>query len=445
MSAWRAWGGACVFGVALLSGVGAWRSQAFAFDRVVALATPPRPPSRGVTQGVRLARFKGVPARSVWCLPGGPRALRATVALGRRKVDGRCRALRVIGHTAAGRAATLCAMTGGALWARPAGASRGVAMRVLGPHGAFRRVALAVDGRRLLVSAQVRARATQAHFWIRISGVRRIRMVVTEDVRTRTGAGGVRDRPMLSAFYGYGIGGSMPAAAVDPARHDADGLWLDGARSMSWLPLRNPPRPWSRAYGSAVRGFGLCQRDRATRDYGVHAAREQDAPDVWVRWAGRGGPVIVRERPSAGSGRPNIGAVFMPGGVHVTGHGWAGHYRLLWGRSPAHPESVAAVVSSLIGGNADTGARKYVIDYAGGPLKGRFPIGAVTGGVRVRPDTFVTQDTVGFNPYTGGYRQVVQVMPVPGRTVQVRAWLKLHGRGVSEIWRYVLFAPRVAH
>jgi glucans biosynthesis protein len=106
---------------------------------------------------------------------------------------------------------------------------------------------------------------------------------------------------------------------------------------------------------------------------------------------------------------------------------------------------VAVVVSSLIGGNADTGARKYVIDYAGGPLEGRLPIGAVAGSVRVRPDTFVTQDAVGFNPYTGGYRQVVQVMPVPGRTVQVRAWLDLGGQVISEIWRYALFTPRVAH
>ena len=420
-------------------------SQALAFDRIVVMKdTAPRP-SPWAARGVLLARLSPTPAREIWCLQGGSRPLRVAVASAGHEIYDRCQALRVTGHGADGRPVTFFSMAGGSFWARPAGGSRGVAMRALGRYGVFRKVTLVADARGLVVSAQAWAEAARARYRIYVKGTRVVRMEVTERVRYQNVATGVRDRPALAAFYDYGVANHMPTAAVDLARHDADGLWLDQAGSISWLPLRNPPKPWSRAFGASVRGVGLVQRNRALRYFGVHVAREQDAPDVFVRWTGRGGAVVLRERPSAGGGGPNIGVIFAPGGVRATGHGWTGRYRLVWEPAPTHPERVAVVVSSLIGGNADTGARKYVIDYAGGPLEGRYPIGAVAGGVRVRPDTFVTQDTVGFNPYTGGYRQVVQVMPVPGRTVQVRAWLNLRGQVVSEIWRYALFAPRVAH
>ncbi len=420
-------------------------SQALAFDRIVALKDAARHSSPWVAHGVLLARLSSTPAREVWCLQGGSQPLRVAVASAGHEVYGRCQALRVTGPGADARPVTFFSLARGSFWARPAGGSRGVAMQALGRHGVFRKVTLAVNARGLVVSAQAWAEAARARYRIFVEGTRVVRMEVTERVRYQNAATGVRDRPALAAFYDYGVANHMPASAVDLARHDADGLWLDQARSISWLPLRNPPKPWSRTFGASVRGVGLVQRNRALRDFGVHVAREQDAPDVFVRWTGRGGAVVLRERPSAGGGGPNIGVIFAPGGIRATGHGWTGRYRLVWERAPAHPERVAVVVSSLIGGNADTGARKYVIDYAGGPLEGRLPIGAVAGSVRVRPDTFVTQDAVGFNPYTGGYRQVVQVMPVPGRTVQVRAWLDLGGQVISEIWRYALFTPRVAH
>lgn len=438
---------ACAAGPGLIAGalgVAAATSPARAFDRLVPMRAAPPRPSPWAARGVLLARLASRPARAVWCLPGGPRSVRVTVATRRHEVDGRCQALRVMARTAGGRAVTPFAVSGGAFWARPAGASRGVMVRALGPGGVFRNVVLAEGRGRLLVSAQARARATRARYRIRISGGRAVRMAVTEGVRYGRIARGVRDRPALGAFYDYGVANHMPEAAVDLARHDADGLWLEEARSISWLPLRNPPRLWSRAYATSVRGFGLLQRDRVLRYYGVHAAREQDAPDVFVHWMGRGGLVVLRERPSAGGNAPNVRAVFEPGGTRATGRGWVARYRLVWRRAPARPAPVAAVVSTLIGGSARAGTRKYVIDYAGGPLRGRFRPGAVAGRVRVRPDTFVTQDTIRFNPYTGGYRQVIQVVPVPGRTVHVRAWLDLHGEVASEIWRYALLAPRVA-
>ncbi len=438
---------ACVAAAGLVAGalgVAATTCRAWAFDRIVPIrAAPPRSPP-GVARGVLLARLAGRPARAVWCLPGGAGSVRVAIALGHHESYRRCRALRVTTRAAGRQTATLFGLAGGSFWARPVGASRGVTLRALGPQGVFRKVTLATGGGRLFVSAQAWTRAAHARYSIRISGVHAVRMAVREAVRYGRIARGMRDRPALAAFYDYGVANHMPAAAVDLARHDADGLWLKEARSISWLPLRNPPRPWSRTYGISVRGFGLWQRDRARRYYGVHAAREQDAPDVFVRWTGRGGLVVLRERPSAGCGGANVRAVFVPGAMRARAHGWLAHYRLAWERSPAHPAPVAAVVSTLIGGSARAGTRKYVIDYAGGALTRRFPVGAVVGRVHVQPDSFVTQDTVGFNPYTGGYRQVIQVMPVPGRSVHVRAWLDLHGHVASEIWRYALFAPRVA-
>ena len=410
---------------------GGAKSPAYAFQRIVSLAPPPavrHAPSRP------WARLPGLGGSRVSCRGGALRRLRVIIPGGRSR---RCATVRIAG----GRCVTWLAISHGSFWAQPLYASRGVVVRALGAHGQFRRVILAVHDGRLVVAANIIAPAAQAYYRLEILGRQAVRMAVIEKVWYRNAAAARRDRPALEGFYDTGVGNPMPASAIDPARHDADGLWLSTPRGHSWVPLRNPRRPWSEIYGPGVRAFGLLQRDRAVRYYGVHAAREQDAPDVLVVGPGRGGRVRLRERPTAGHGAPNVWVMFGPQAVDRK----TLHYRLVWTRTPSRTGDRAQVISTLIGGNARTGARKYVIDYAKGPVAHRLPDRVVAGRVQVRPDTFVTQDTVGYNVYTHGYRQVLQVMPVPGQSVHVRAWLTVYGRRVSEIWRYKLFALRIAH
>ena len=407
---------------------------ASAFERIVPLSPLPVARRARARPWARLAGRDGI---WVLCESGTRQRLRVTLPKGLTR---RCAALRVTMRKAGGRRVTWLAMSRGSFWARPLAASRGVVVRALGARGVFRRVTLAVHAGRLMAVAGVRAPGAWARYHLIISGRRMVRMAVSERVFYRDTTSARRDRPALAGFYDFGVGTGQPASALDPARHDADGLWLADARGHSWVPLRNPARPWQQAYGPGVRAFGLLQRDRARRNYGAHAARLQDAPDVIVRGFGRFAHVTLRERPTARGAAPNVWVVFGPQAADRERL----RYRLAWTRTPKHRGDRAIVVSTLLGGNARSGARMYVIDYAKGPIARRLPDHAIVGEVRVHPDTFVTQDTVRYNPYTRGYRQVLQLMPVPGRAVRVRAWLAVHGARVSEFWRYVLRAPRIA-
>lgn len=410
---------------------------AHAFQRIVPLSSPtsrgrgrPRPWARLATHGRPL----------VWCGSGGRGGRRLLVILpgGRRR---RCAGVRVTSRGAGGRGVTWLGLRRGSFWARPLGAARGVVVRALGARGVFQRVSLTIRDGRLVVAAGVRAPGARARYRLTIFGRRVVHMRVIETAFSAQASTARRDRAALAGFYDYGIGAAMPAQAIDPARHDADGLWLSDRQGHSWVPLRNPHRLWSQVYGPGVRAFGLLQRDRARRYYGVHAAREQDAPDVIVHWPGRGTRLVLRERPATGRGAPNVWLLFGP---RAPGEATR-RYHLTWTRTPKRSAERAIVVSTLMGGNVRTGARMYVIDYAGGVIARRLPEGVVTGEVRLHPDTFILQNTVRYNPYTRGYRQVLQVLPVAGARVHVRAWLSVWGARVSETWRYTLRAPRIAH
>ena len=383
------------------------------------------------------ARLAGRGGLWVWCAGDGRRGLSVTVPGGRSR---RCAGVRVTAPGGGGRRVTWFAVGHGSFWARPLGASRGVSVRALGARGVFRYVTLAVREGRLVAVAGAGAPGAQARYHLTVSGRRTVRMTATEVASYRDRAVARRDRPALAGFYDFGVGTAMSAMAIDPARHDADGLWFTDARGPSWAPLRNPRHPWRQAYGPGVRAFGLLQRDRARRYYGVHAARPQDVPDVIVHWPGRGTRVVLRERPTAGRTAPNAWVMFGPRAQDRE----TLRYRLTWTRTARDRGDRAIVVSTLMGGNARSGARMYVIDYAGGAIARRLPDHALAGNVRVHPDTFVTQDSVRYNPYTHGYRQVLQVLPMAGRNIHVRAWLSVSGQRLSETWRYTLFAPRIA-
>ena len=407
---------------------------ACAFSRIVPLSWPSPARRASARPWARLAGRRG---SWVWCGGDGRRGLSVTLPGGRSR---RCAGVRVTVPGGGGRRVTWLAIGHGSFWARPLGMSRGVSVRALGARGIFRRVTLAVHKGQLVAVASVSAPGAQARYHLTVSGRQTVHMTVIERASYQDAAMARRDRPALAGFYDFGVGTAMSAMAIDPARHDADGLWLSDARGPSWAPLRNPRHPWRQTYGPRVRAFGLLQRDRTRHYYGVHAARQQDAPDVIVHWPGLGTRVVLRERPTAGRMAPNVRVMFGP---------WAAdretlRYRLTWTRIQRRAGDRAIVVSTRLGGNVRTGARMYVIDYAGGAIARRLPVHAVAGKVQVHPDTFVTQDSVRYNPYTHGYRQVLQVLPMAGRNIHVRAWLSVYGQRLSETWRYTLFAPRIA-
>ena len=363
----------------------------------------------------------------------------------------RCAAVGLRGSGPRGAAPDLFELQGSTFCAIPVGAAAGVqALAFWGGRGArstFRHVWIASRGRTWLVSALLVGDVASGAYRFTIRGQKTIRMIVKATLFFRHRPPRVWGIPALASLYDYGISNHMPVQALYPARHKSDGLWVQTPKTAYWAPLRNPRAAFCmRFFLSTVRAFGLLQRDRTARYYGTQRARYQDASNAWVRIPkGLQGHVVLREWPTKAGHYDNIVASFVPMVRPLAHKAWTVSYQLIWTRQNPTQASVAAVVSTLIGGDAPTGARKYVIDYAGGPLPALGAHASIAGEVQVRPDTFVAQNTVRFNPYTGGWRQVIQVLPLADHNLHVKAWLTLHHHLLSEFWEYDILRPRISH
>lgn len=396
---------------------------------------------------VRVERLSGPRSPVLSCVSGSRSAPTVTVFAGTRSRTWHCRAWQVQVRSARG-IATWLEMGGAQIRALPAGDAWGPALRPLwapGAHERFHRATVRVRGARLLVSAKLVGSLAEGTYRFTVKGWRNVSMTVSAQLIFRSALPVAYGLPALTTRYDYGVANHMPAQAVYLARHASDGLWVAGLGTRYWVPLRNPHAPllWTPTRAVTQR-FGLGQRNRRRRDFGPLATRYQDAPDVEARLASLQGHVRLSEQPFKGRGPANVAALFIPLVPPPVGRPWAERYRLVW-RRRSRPGKRLVVVSTLIGGTARTGARKFVIDYARGMLPKNLPHRAITGHVRVTPLSFVTQNTWRFNPYTGGWRQVIQVLPLPGRRLHVRAWLTQGTHLISEIWGYDMLPPRVSH
>ncbi len=350
------------------------------------------------------------------------------------------------------RLATWFEMTGGLVRAVPAGGAPGAGVEPLWAPGLperFHKARIWVQGTHLHVTAELAGSLAAGRYRFTVQARPVLSMDVTARLIFHRSLPAASGLPALVTRYDYGVANHMPAQAVYLARHASDGLWMAGPKAHYWVPLRNPRALllWAPA-ATVVSRFGLLQRNRRRRDFGPVATRYPDAPDVETHLVGIRGQVQLSEQPLRGQGKGhgygNVAALFTPLVKPAIGRAWVERYRLIWSWHRRRSRRLV-VVSTLIGGTFRTGARKYVIDYARGALPLKLPHGVVRDHVQVRPFSFVTQNTWRFNPYTRGWRQVIQVLPVPGRTLRVRAWLTCGTHLISEIWAYDILAPRISH
>jgi glucans biosynthesis protein len=91
------------------------------------------------------------------------------------------------------------------------------------------------------------------------------------------------------------------------------------------------------------------------------------------------------------------------------------------------------------------GARKFIIDFAGGPLDSLPVDKPVEGVVTVGSGAKIAEQQVYKNRFTGGWRLVFQVLPDeafsadkdrPKNPVELRAFLKLGDNVLTETWSY---------
>lgn len=245
----------------------------------------------------------------------------------------------------------------------------------------------------------------------------------------------------LTSMYFYGVGNHTPHDQMAPAVHDSDGLLIHrGDDQWLWRPLANPPQVRTLSFaGANLRGFGLMQRNRREENYLAPKLHYADRPSVWIQLQGDwpAGQVKLVEIPTDDSYMDNIVAFWSPEKLPAPGQPLRLNYRMTWRIQPV-PSAVGRVTTTLIGGNKETGAAKYVIDYVGGALAGLDKGEPPNGWVQTYPDTAITENRVLFNPYTGGWRQVIQVMPRHKQPVHIKAGLGQPENPLTEIWDYTL-------
>ena len=218
-----------------------------------------------------------------------------------------------------------------------------------------------------------------------------------------------------------------------------------GAGEWIWRPLRNP-RQKSVSFFSDTnpRGFGLMQRDRVFESYQDLEAFYHERPGYWVEPVGQWGEgrVVLVELPTENEVHDNIVAYWQPRQPYEQGQEVTLSYRM---RSIARTDAMhpgGKVVNTFqapprASGSSKPGdptQRRFMIDFAGGDLSYFLKD---PGQVQLVPSVSGGQITHTFlvpNEHTQGFRAAIDLKIEPGRTADLRAFLRAGNRALTETW-----------
>ena len=259
----------------------------------------------------------------------------------------------------------------------------------------------------------------------------------------------------LSSMFLYGQN-RMPAFDdFRPHVHDSDGLMmLTSAGEWIWRPLNNGPglRVTS-LRDRSPQGFGLAQRDREFDSYLDLEAQYHRRPSLWVEvgpgdW-GRGG-VELLTIPTQSEFNDNIAAYWVSDDPFLAGEERQYRYRLITFDARLEAQTLGQVDRMRIGRDALPGQRdapprsqrRFVIDFGGGDLS------TITA---ARPVRAVLETSTGevsapiVQPLPGGrgWRAAFVLTPADDRSADMRLYLELDDRRLSETWSYVWYPERV--
>ncbi len=254
----------------------------------------------------------------------------------------------------------------------------------------------------------------------------------------------------LTSMYWYGENERRKAADWRPEIHDNDGLALwTGKGERIWRPLVNPPQVQTNSFAdNNPKGFGLMQRDRDFDHYQDDGAYYDKRPGIWVEPKGNWGPGSVQlvEIPTDDEINDNIVAYWRPERDVSKGDTLRFDYRLYWQDSePAYPKTIAKAVATRLGRGGIPGQspwprdkHKFVVDFTGGPLaqlQQRFDLTPVVGASRGKIDNAYVIKVVG----TPLWRALFDLQVEGDAPVDLRLYLKLGGKTLTETWLYQYF------
>jgi len=253
----------------------------------------------------------------------------------------------------------------------------------------------------------------------------------------------------FSSMFWYGESSRKQAADWRPEIHDSDGLALHlGNGERVWRPLNNPPTVMTNAFRDRnPRGFGLLQRDRDFVHYLDDGVFYERRASTWVEPQGDwgDGAVHLLEIPTDDEIHDNIAAFWRPDGTFKAGEQRTYRYKLSWLDDIAFPETVARATATWtgLGGRPGhkrpAGVRKFVIDFQGQPFAG---LGRNDGVELVVTPSRGTLGAAYNHPVVDQrerWRAVFDLEAHGPEPVDIRAFLRLNGRALTETWVYQYF------
>ena len=259
----------------------------------------------------------------------------------------------------------------------------------------------------------------------------------------------------LSSMFLYGHNRVPRFDDFRPQVHDSDGVLMHtAADEWIWRPLSNGPGLQVTALRDHTpRGFGLVQRDREFDNYLDLEANYHRRPSAWVAfgegdWGGGGVELLVI--PTDSEFNDNIAAYWAPDQPFMAGDARRYRYRLITFNSRLDAQTLAQVERTRIGWDALPGQsdppprsqRLFIVDFTGGgipSMESTEQVVAVLDTSAGRTSDLVVQPL----PSGGGWRAAFRLAPAGNQPADMRLYLELDGRRLSETWSYVWYPDRV--
>jgi glucans biosynthesis protein len=230
--------------------------------------------------------------------------------------------------------------------------------------------------------------------------------------------------------------------------HDSDGLMIhSGTGEWIWRPLRNPRQQAISSFVERnVRGFGLMQRDRVFEHYQDLDLNYELRPSYWIEPQGDWGEGVVEliEIPTTDETNDNIVALWAPKMPLEPGRAFSFGYKLtaMLDSSDLHPggriiNTYQARPKALGSGEpVNAGARRFIVDFAGGDLDYHLKQPEK---VEIVPSIAYGRIDRAFivpNPKTSGFRAFIDIVVEPGQLAEMRAFLRSGEKTLTETWSY---------
>jgi glucans biosynthesis protein len=252
----------------------------------------------------------------------------------------------------------------------------------------------------------------------------------------------------LTSMFMHGENSTRFFDDYRPEVHDSDGLLMHtGGGEWIWRPLTNGRElRVSTLLGRNPKGFGLLQRDREFDHYLDAESHYERRPSHWIKPLGGDwgkGAVELIEIPSGEETNDNIVAFWKPDQPFKAGEDRGFEYRLLAFGGNRNTEH-AVVTRTRIGWGAIPGQekkpprsfRQFIVDFTGGELQD------LDGSQPVEPQLSTTSGdlsdiTIQRLPGGHGWRVAFKLMPEEEKPADMRLFLNLRDRRLSETWTYV--------